>query len=44
VTPDDVELREGAIGAFEITVDGNLRYSKLKTRRFPEDAEIDALV
>lgn len=40
----DVELKEGAIGAFEITVDGTLRYSKLKTGRFPDDAEVDALV
>ena len=40
----DVELTEGAVGAFEIIVDGETRYSKLKTRRFPEDAELDALV
>lgn len=27
-------------GAFEVTVDGDLVYSKLKTGTFPEDAEI----
>ena len=44
VTEDDVELVPGAIGAFEIIVDGETKYSKLKTRRFPEDAEVDGLV
>ena len=32
----------GAIGAFEIIADGEKKYSKLKTKRFPTDAEIDA--
>lgn len=27
-------------GAFEVTVDGDLIYSKLETGTFPEDAEI----
>ncbi len=27
-------------GAFEVTVDGDLIYSKLETGAFPEDAEI----
>lgn len=40
VTEDDVELVSGAIGAFEIIVDGETRYSKLKTGRFPDDAEL----
>lgn len=41
---DDIELFAGRVGSFEITVDGDLRYSKLKTRRFPQEAEIDGLV
>ena len=44
VGADDVELKEGVIGAFEIAVDGALRYSKLQTNRFPDDAELDGLV
>jgi len=39
-----VELVAGAIGAFEIIVDGETKYSKLKTGRFPTDAEVDGLV
>jgi selT/selW/selH-like putative selenoprotein len=31
-------------GAFEITVDGALRFSKKRLGRFPTDEEIDALV
>jgi len=31
-------------GRFEITVDGNLAFSKLKEGRFPEDEEIEALL
>jgi selT/selW/selH-like putative selenoprotein len=38
-----VTLVAGRIGAFEITVDGRLAYSKLSSRRFPTDAEIDGL-
>jgi len=30
-------------GAFEITVDGELKFSKKKLGRFPTDQEIDAL-
>jgi selT/selW/selH-like putative selenoprotein len=30
-------------GAFEISVDGQLKFSKKQTGRFPTDAEIDAL-
>jgi len=44
VAADEVELKQGAIGAFEIMIDGELRYSKLKTHRFPEDSELDALL
>jgi len=35
-----VELVPGAIGAFEIIVDGQKKYSKLKTGRFPDEAEV----
>jgi selT/selW/selH-like putative selenoprotein len=30
-------------GVFEITVDGQLRFSKKALGRFPTDAEVDAL-
>ena len=41
---DEVELVTGAIGAFEITVDGEKKYSKLKTGRFPDEAEVAGMV
>ncbi len=34
----------GRIAAFEITIDGDLKWSGLKTHTFPTDAEIDAMV
>ncbi len=40
---EDVELVVGATGAFEIIVDGRARFSKMASRRFPTDDEIDAL-
>ena len=40
---EEVELVKGVAGVFEITVDGNLAFSKKQLGRFPEDAEIDAL-
>ena len=39
----EVELVKGANGAFEITVDGQLAFSKNQLHRFPEDSELDAL-
>jgi selT/selW/selH-like putative selenoprotein len=30
-------------GAFEVTVDGELKFSKKKLGRFPTDQEIDAM-
>jgi len=39
----DVELAEGRTGAFEVTVDGRLAFSKKALGRFPDDAEIDAM-
>jgi selT/selW/selH-like putative selenoprotein len=36
----DVELVRGDRGAFEVRLDGELIFSKLDTRRFPETEEI----
>jgi selenoprotein W-related protein len=41
---EEVELVKGVAGVFEITIDGQLKFSKKQLGRFPEDAEIDALV
>jgi selT/selW/selH-like putative selenoprotein len=35
-------LVKGASGAFEITVDGELKFSKKQLGRFPTDEEVDA--
>ncbi len=40
---EDVEIAPGRSASFEITRDGVLLYSKLETRRFPEDDEVRAL-
>ena len=42
-TPDDVELVEGAIGEFTITIDGRAAFDKAETHRFPTDEDIDGL-
>ncbi len=40
----EVELIESSGGAFEVTADGKLVFSKLKLERFPQESEIvDAL-
>ena len=39
----DVELARGSGGVFEITVDGQLKFSKKQLGRFPTDDEVDAL-
>ena len=36
----DVELVPGTGGVFEITVDGQLKFSKKQTGRFPTDEEV----
>ena len=41
---EEVELIKGVAGVFEITIDGQLKFSKKQLGRFPEDAEIDALI
>jgi selenoprotein W-related protein len=35
-----VELIEGKDGVFEVTVDGNLVFSKRALGRFPDDGEV----
>ncbi len=43
VAPDaSVSLRRSGGGVFEITVDGQLLYSKKATGKFPTEAEIEA--
>lgn len=39
----EVALIEGGGGVFEISVDGELKFSKKALGRFPTDAELDAL-
>ena len=39
----DVELVRASGGVFEITVNGQLKFSKMALGRFPTEAEIDAL-
>ncbi|MCW5744679.1 MAG: Rdx family protein [Alphaproteobacteria bacterium] len=39
----DIDLSPGKSGQFDITVDGQLAYSRSRTGRFPTDEEIDAL-
>lgn len=38
------DMIESGAGAFEITVNGKLLYSKKATGRFPTDDELDALI
>lgn len=40
----DVKLVPSSGGAFEVSLDGKLIYSKLKTGRFPEEKELTAAV
>jgi selenoprotein W-related protein len=37
---EDVKLVPSSGGAFEVSLDGDLIYSKLKTGRFPEEKEV----
>jgi len=39
----DVSLRSGSKGRFEVTLDDQLIFSKLKLHRFPKRGEIVAL-
>lgn len=40
----EVRLVKSAGGVFEITVDGDLRFSKRAVGRFPTDAEVAAAI
>jgi selT/selW/selH-like putative selenoprotein len=40
----DISLRRSGGGVFEITVDGQLRYSKKATGRFPSEDEVAGAV
>ncbi len=43
--PDaEIGLIKGLSGVFDVTIDGRLAFSKKAVGRFPEDAEIDALI
>jgi len=43
--PDaDIVLTKGTNGVFDIIVDGNTRYSKHETGRFPTDGEVQAVL
>lgn len=44
VSGAEVELIEGSGGAFEITRDNALIFSKRKLHRFPEDSELDSII
>lgn len=39
----EIELIRGSGGVFDITIDGQLKFSKKQAGRFPSDDEIDAL-
>jgi len=39
-----MELQPSSGGCFELTIDGDLVYSKLATEEFPEEADMVALV
>ena len=39
----DVELVASSGGVFEVTIDGELRFSKRALGRFPTDEEVEAL-
>ena len=39
----DIELVKSSGGVFEITVDGDLAYSKKATGRFPQWKEVEAI-
>jgi len=40
----DIELRPGKSGQFDVTIDGELKYTRRDTGRFPTDAEIENLL
>ncbi len=40
----DIELRIGTSGQFDVSVDGELKYTRRSTGRFPTDAEVEDLL
>jgi len=40
----EVELVEGGGGVFDVSVEGQLVYSKKQTGRFPEEGEVEKLI
>jgi predicted Rdx family selenoprotein len=40
----EIELRAGKSGQFDVTVDGQIKYTRSKTGRFPTDDEIEDLL
>ena len=40
----EATLKPSSGGRFEVSVDGNLVFSKLKLDRFPEDEELEQLI
>lgn len=44
IEPAEVKLIRGGGGVFEITVDGELAFSKKALGRFPTDEEVDAIL
>lgn len=40
----DIELRPGKSGQFDVSIDGELKYTRRDTGRFPTDAEIEDLL
>ena len=40
----EVDLMPSSGGAFEVSLDGKLLYSKLKTGRFPDQKEVEELM
>ncbi len=41
---EEIELKAGRSGQFDVTVDGALKYTRSKTGRFPTDDEVEGLV
>lgn len=40
----EVQIEPGKSGQFDVTIDGQLKYSRYQTGRFPDDVEVDAFV
>ena len=40
----EIELRPGSSGQFDVSINGELKYTRRDTGRFPTDAEIEDLL